>query len=470
MNVQASLPGKFFRVRIAPSLLAIMAFSLPGWAADRDTPAPLTFREEWKIPPEDRPVLEAFIGHAVKFASDRTPENVQAACLKSPESFAWVDFRFLNGLNLAYELTGDTTYLDQFRDTFGLYRAIMTTGNDHYLGWYGTPIPSRIPKDNPTLQVDEIQMNFRAMAILSRWVELAETNPEYAKKNAQVLKASRDLMENHLFPKWDSRGFFQELPAGRGIYRGLEFPVPPGVTLSHEKMAIVLEGLLGLHRATGKDVYLRRALQLGAFFKACLSVKDGHYEWMSWCPAGKWDVSPDKPDGWKVNWIAPDPNGEWYVSSLSMALHLYQHGLLFSDGDIARFVRTQKEMCWNGNRESPEYRNVAGVKNEHVKGRFLSLQLAHYDPVLKELAFSGPHEAEVQKNSASAWKGGANAQAYVSEKYLRQASIEADPRPDRKIGEAFLKDPANRAFYDQLFFDVKEPGAVTPLVPSQAGF
>lgn len=457
--------GNFFALSITAVFLAASLH-----AAKNDTPSPtekITFREELKIPPQDRPILEAFIGHAMKFARERTTEKVKAVC---PDTFPWVDFRFLNCLNIAYELTGDTAYLDQLKDTFAIYRDIMTTGGDEYLGWYGSPTPPRVPNDDPSIQVDEIQTSFRAMAVLSKWVELASANKEYAQKNSATIAAYLDLMETHLFPKWDKRGFYVELEKGRGIYRGLDFPAPTGITLSHEKLSIMVDGLLGLYRATGKDIYLQRALRLGAYFKSCLSVKDGHYEWMSWCPAGKWDVSADKPDAWRVSWVAPDPNAEWYVASLSMALNLYQLGLLFNDADLARFVRTQKEMCWNGNTEAPEYRNVAGQINKYVKGRFLSQQLAHYDPVLTKLAFQGPHEAEVQKNTASDWKGGANAQAYVQEKYLMHSRVSANPQPYKQLGEKFLSNPVNKAFYDRLFFEVQEPGAVTPLKPSQAGF
>lgn len=449
------------------SILFFQASLLAGEIAVLPSAKPISFREEWKIPPEEQPVLEAFIGHAVKFARERTPENVKSV---RPDMFPWVDFRFLNCLNIACELTGDTAYLDQFKDTFALYRNLMTTGGDEYLGWYGPPTPPRMPNADPSIPVDEIQTSFRAMAVLSKWVELASADAEYAQKNSATIAAYLDLMEAHLFPKWDRRGFYVELEKGRAVYRGLDYPAPTGVTLSHEKLSIMVDGLLGLHRVTGRDIYLQRALRLGAYFKSCLSVKDGHYEWMSWCPAGKWDVSPDKPDAWRISWIAPDPNAEWYVASLSMALNLYQLGLLFTEADLARFVRTQKELCWNGNLEAPEYRNVAGQTNQYVKGRFLSPQLAHYDPVLTALAFQGPHEAEVQKNASSGWKGGANAQTYVVEKYLMQARVRANPQPYQKLGEAFLGKPANKAFYDALFFDVEEPGAVTPLKPSQAGY
>jgi len=451
-----------------------LAFSLPSLPAAESAPPPpgIQFNKDLNLSDGDRAVLEAFVGHAVNFAGKQTAEGVKAKCLKSPESFAWVDFRALNCLNLAYELTGDTAYLDRLRDTFKLYREAMSTGPDKYLGWYGSPIPPRIPKDNPDIQIDEIQANFRGVSMLAKWVELAKSNPAYAEANAAVIKDYLDLLENHLVPKWDARGFYADVEKG-GVYRGMDYPIEGGGTLSHEKLSIMVDGLLNLYAVTQNPAYLKRALQVGAWFKASLSLKDGHYEWMSWCPAGKWDVSPDKPDAWKVGWIAPDPNAEWYVAALSIALRLYQYGLLFDDQDLQRFLKTQKEMCWNGDLEKPEYRTVAGVspaESKFVKGRFLSNEIAQYDPTLRQLAFSGPNEAEAVANAGSDWKGGINAQSYVREKYLRQPILAKDPKPFRQLGEQFLADPENRAFYEKLAFEVEAPGAVTPLKPSQATF
>lgn len=434
---------------LLPSLAAI---SLA--ATETPSPSPETeirFSESVPLTNQDQIVLERFIGHAVSFAGGLTEEKLANKCReKGPESFCWVEFRYLNCLNVAYQLTGDTHYLDLFRDSFALFRKIMTKGPDEYWGWYGKPIPSRRLKDQPDLEIDELQMNFRAIALLSLWVELARDDPDYAKANKDVIDSYLDLMEKHLFPKWDERGFFVMIPGQGGVYRGLDYPSPNRVTLSFEKMAIMVHACLSLYRGTGNDLYLKRALQLGAWFKSNLILKDDHYEWMSWLPTGQWDVHSTKEDSWAPRWMGPDPNGAWYVSSLSIALNLYQHGLLFNEVDLGRFLKTQKTMCWNGDMQAPEYRTVAGVKNKWVKGRFLSNQLAHYDPTLQELAFHGPHEDEALKHSENSWHGGSNAQDYVQEKFIMEPIISENPQPYRDYGTGFLEDDNNKAFYDVL--------------------
>lgn len=458
--------------------VAILVFFLgaphPGQAQGTDA-VPVGSRVVYAASDEtlsagDKLIVNAFIRHSVEFARQRNPERVSRDCARSPESFAWVDFRYLNCLNVSYELTGDTHYLDLFRETFRLYLAVLRPAPDGFLGWMGSPIPARLPADNPTLQIDELQMSFRAIGILSRWIELARVSPPYADQNQETIKTYLDLMESQLYPKWDKRGYFAETGEGRGVYRGLDFPSDGFLTLSHEKTSLVVDGLLALHRVTGNDSYLKRALQLGARFKDCLALLDGHYEWLSWCPAGPWDVAPGGADAWKVGWMAPDPRGEWYAAALSIASNLYRHGLLFTDEDIGRFVRTQKEMCWNGDGEHPAYRTVSGQANKFTAGRFLSYQISNYDEVLSRLAFRGPHEEQASRNAASSWLGGADAQDYIREKFAVAPAIRANPRAYAWVGRRFLENPLNRALHEQLGRERVAPEVKAPCKPSDVVF
>lgn len=447
--------------------LLIGFLSLSGVLTAQEIPPGIKFRIEDQLTANDRTILEAFIGHAVKYAEGLTAEKVAASCAKSPEGFAWVEFRYLDCLNTAYELTGDPAYLDRLSNSLKLFENILTKQDDNFLGWYGQTIDMRKAYTIDGKPIDELQCNFRGAGLIARWVELAKQNPAYAAQNKELIESRTRLLTEQLVPKWDARGFFAEIPGRGGVYRGLDYPSRWETTLSHEKLSIAVDGLLKLYRATGDDSFMKRALQIGAWFKSCLQVKDDHYEWMSWVPSGKWDVSPDKEDAWKTSWIAPDPNAEWYIAALSIALNFYQYGLLFNDEDLARFIQTQKTMCWNGDMEKPVYRSVSGQTGKWIKGRFLSCQIANYDPVLKQLAFYGPHEAEAMADINSSWKGGAMAQRYVYEKFIMQPVIEKNRQPDKALGEKFLQNKENQNFYNSLNFEVTAPGAVIPLKPSE---
>lgn len=443
-------------------------------AADPQQPEPVTFVASLKLTKDERTVLERYIGHAVRYADSLSAQKVASRCLESPEMFAWEEFLYLGALLDAYQLTEDTKYLDKFKQAFALFTDVLRKGDDGYLGWYGKPIPPRRVPGRPDLQIDELQMNFRAIAILSRWVELTRSDAEYARANEGSISGYLELMEKQLFPKWDERGFFVDMGSQGAVYRGLDYPLcdsrEPGVTLPHEKCAIVVDGLLALYRATGSPQYMRRAVQLGTRFKRSLSLKDGHYEWMSWEPAGSWDVDKSKPDGWRVEWIAPDPLGEWYVAAVSIAVNLYQYGLVFDEEDIARLIATQKTRCWNGDFAAPEYRTVAGIgsaQNKYIKGQFLSFPLALYDPDLSRLAFEGPHQKEILEQSANSWKGAVAISPYIRARYLMRPLVANGRQPYTGYGDTYLDDADDRAFYKSLQFRVTEPGCLTPLKPSQ---
>lgn len=425
------------------------------------------------LPEPDRTVVSRYIGHAVAAARDLDPAKLAAKVAENPEMLAWIEFPALDCLLDAAELTGDTAHLDLFLAAFAKVEALLEKGDDGFLGWWGKPIKPRLDPARPDLRIDELQMNFRAIGILARWVELAQRAPAYAEAHAADRARYLALMRDHLYPKWDARGFFADLGDGGGVYRGLDYPLctatAPGATLSHEKLSLAVEGLLRLHRIAPDGPYLRRAVQIGARFKRILSLKDGHYEWMSWEPAGAWDVHPTKEDAYRIGWIAPDPKGEWYAAALSIAIRLYQHGLVFTNEDLARFIATQKTRCWNGDLEKPAYCTVAGVgpeQSKHVTGRFLSQDLAPYDAVLDRLAFAGPHEAEVLAGSENPWKGGTALTRYVRNKFILRPLLAAKPQPWAEFGTAFLADPTNRAWHDRLAAPVVAPGYVTPLKPS----
>ncbi len=92
---------------------------------------------------------------------------------------------------------------------------------------------------------------------------------------------------------------------------------------------------------------------------------------------------------------------------------------------------------------------------------------ALYDPELSNLAFAGPHEAEILARSTNAWGGCVGLSPYVRAKYLLRPLVEKQRQPFLQYGETFLADPDNRAFAEKLRFTISPPGHVTTLKPSQ---
>jgi hypothetical protein len=451
---------------------ACLAFSLhsKAWSAEN-----IPLRDDLQLTDADRTILSNFVEHAVAHVRGLESDSIFKKCLEAPEMFAWIDFPYLDCLLVSYELTLDPMYLDLFAEGFAKYEQLLRPlppdphtikDSETFLGWWGKPIKDRILPDQPELLIDEIQMNFRAMSILAEWVRLVRSNETLAQTHEETCKRYLVLMQDHLFPKWDARGHYVDLGANGGVYRGLDFPIPTKITLSHEKLSLIVDGLLKLHVVSQDDRYLTRAIALGTWLKTRLVLKNDHYEWMSWEPSGDWDKAPDKDNAWRVSWMAPDPNGGWYQAGMSTVVRLYRCGLVFDKTDLDRFLVTQKAKCWNGDMNAPVYYNVAGESSKWIKGRFLSLHLANYDEVLGQLAFRGPHEAQHLEDSSNSWKGGANAREYIREKYLTPLHMTQGIHDHAAIGTAYLSKEPNALQYEKLVHIVTEGSHQPPLTPS----
>jgi len=279
----------------------------------------ISFRPEIIIQNNDQAILEHFVTHSIEKVKGVTFDEVKKQCLEAPEMFAWKYFPYLDALLISYDLTGDKQILDLFLKNFAFYEKLLSTGTDDFLGWYGKPIPPRILKDQPDLLIDELQMNFRVIALLSEWIRQARSDKTYATEHAAEIKRFIELMEKHLYPKWDARGHYIDLGKEGGTYKGLDFPIQIFITLSHEKLSMMVDGLLKLHFITKNDRYLKRTIKLGTWLKTRLLLVDGHYEWMSWEPSGEWDKHPEKENKWKTGWMAPDPRAGWYAAGVSMS-------------------------------------------------------------------------------------------------------------------------------------------------------
>ena len=449
-------------------LLLIFLFSL----ASANASAEVEFRSDLDLNESDRVVLERFVEHASTWAKGVTPEKAAATLDEAGETFAWVDFRFLDALLTAYELTGDPAHLAQFHKAFGVYRGLMTEGDDGYLGWWGQAIPPARPEDNPDVKVDELQSNFRGLGIVARWAKLAQENEAFAAEHQSVIDDALTLCTEHLLPKWDDRGYYTDLGERGAVYHGLRYPLDErGNTLPHEKASIALEAIIRLHEATGDPAHLERAIKLGTFLKQALFLEGEHYEWYNWNPAGPWDVKPDGSDAWDVTWMAPDPRGPWYAAAADNMVRLYRLGLVFDDADLDRLIQTQRTQCWNGDLDNPQWRTVAGETSQWVKGKFLCYGLACYDDTLAELAFTGVNEQEAVAASEKAWQGTVGIEDYVRERYLHRPLIDGrGSHPDRGIGEAYLADPQRKHAYDRLAFEVGDDTGPPPAKPSEAEF
>ena len=411
--------------------------------------------------PKDQVILQAFLGHAKKETASLTKEHFSDN--KVPENLCWVDFPKMEMNFAAYQLTGEAQYLRDFVNAMENLRSTVVKGPDGFLGWYGEPHDMNKDPAKPDAVVSEIQTDFRVAAMLSRFAEIVNSDPLLKAEFGVQSDVYIDLAKNHLVKKWD--GSFVDLGDRGAVYRWNKAykPSVAEMSLPQEKVAFMIDGLLGMYRVTGDMQYAEKAAKLGLWFKRCLEFDGMRYAWNRWNPAGKWDVSQDNPAKWR-SWIAKEPKAIWHAASVGSAVSLYEHGLVFDRADMGRFVKTQVGVSWNGDLENPLFFTVDGIPAKDGE-RFIAPSLAPFDPKFARLVYEGKLRDQRVEKSGGAWQGGVLASEWLLGKYVRLKDGE-NPRY-ANLGEAFLRKAAP-ALRKQLTFAPVPPGYLTPPAPTEA--
>lgn len=423
---------------------------------------------------KDKQIVQRFLGHV-----DRLPQRINADYCKKmaadePEGYTWKILPQVEMYLTAYEVTGEAKYLDGFAAIFENMTAAMTKGPDGYLGWYGKPLDIFRNPAKANLKADVIITSFRTVDVLCRFLALADRDEAMKKRFAGRRRQYLDLMANHLVKKWTARGNYVDLGTRGAVYRthfGLR-DVKANLTEPHNKHSKIVRGLLGLYRVTGQDEYMRMAVKLGVRFKRCLTLRDGHYEWNYWDPAGAWDVYPGEAGRWK-HWIGPEHRSGYYSLSLTHAVLLWHHGLVFDDADMRRFVKTQLEMTWNGRLDEPQWFRVDRSRGKQT-GRYICPALAPFDGKIYAFLYTGVRQDERIKNAAHSWQGGPVASGWIRGKYLycpsalRRGSGQAAGKKQIYLaaGKKFLAGDANRKLLQSLRFEVTGGGYRAPSRPA----
>jgi len=429
---------------------------------------------------KDQRILDSFLQHVARVPEHINPEYCKQMAeldAEQREAYTWDIMPYLRMPLTAYELTRSPKYLGIFVRTFENMRSALTEGPDGFLGWYGRATPDYRDPNDPDRRVDAIISSFSTTETVCEFLALAAEDPalnsRYARQRAEYL----DLIENHLVKKHDVRGDYVDLGSAGAIYRmppsGLK-PTTARLTLPHNKHEIIMRGLLALYRVTGKDEYMRKAIKLGSRFKHCLTLKEGRYQWHYWDPAGAWDINPQDSSRWK-HWIGPEHRGGYYSLSLTTAVTLHQYGLVFDGTDIERFLKTQLEVCWNGDMTNPQWSRVDGSRPpEYTQGAYISHALAPFSEKVAEFLFTGARQEERLEMASHDWQGGPVTNGWLRAKYIDYPAArrgksrgQAPNLPYLEWGKRFLAKPENREFIKSLAFEVTPPGYVPPMSPAE---
>jgi hypothetical protein len=420
--------------------------------------------------PKDQQILATFLKYAEETPRVISPEfcKKQAASdTDEGEPVFWVITPYLHMPLTAYQLTGDPKYLAAFVQAFENLRSAMTKGPDGYWGWYGKAGEYRDPNDPDRLS-DATLTSFGVSEVICDFISLIDKDPKLKQQYAGQRAAYLDLAVNHLVRKHTVRGDYVDLGKTGAIYRsparGL-MPTQARLTAPNNKNAIILHGLLAMYRVTGNDDYMRKAIKLGVRFKHSLTLKNGHYEWNYWNPAGEWDVRPDDPSRWK-HWIGTEHRGGYYSLSTSQAVALYEYGLVFDKADMERFLKTQLEECWNGDLEHPVWSHVDGTRPpQYTEYEYIADSLAPFSAKVAAY-FSQPSRQDgLIREGKDDWNGGVQAAGYLAGKYLGNPAAQGWRQTELSYGKRFLSKKANRDFVKALEFTVTPPGYTAPMTP-----
>lgn len=441
-----------------PSLLLLLLLLIAALATSGEVPVIAEAK--------DQAILTGFLSHVAELPKTNSAEVCRKKAAEDPESYSWIILKYQRLPLTAYRLTGEVKHLDLFVSTFANLRAAMTPAEDGLLDWHGLPLPGFRDPAAPQRTTAVMITSFSAAHLLAEFVEIIDADPVLRERFAEQRAAYLDLACNHLVKKWEVRGNAVDLGQGGVIYRteaGLA-PTKSALTQPHNKHAIIVHALLALYRATSDASYMRQAVQVGTRFKRSLTLKDGHYEWNYWDPAGAWDVHPDDAAKWK-HWIGPEHKGGYYAHTLSQAVALHEHGVVFSKTDIERFVRTQLEKCWNGDALKPAWARVDGTAPaKYTQGAYMCAALAPYAPPVEAFCFTGLRQEERVKNAAHGWQGAIMADGYLTGKFLNPPAERARLA---RFGERFRAEAANQALLRELEFTVEGAGYQPPRTPAE---
>ncbi|MHC4606977.1 MAG: hypothetical protein ACYTAF_08555 [Planctomycetota bacterium] len=412
-----------------------------------------------EVPDEkDKQIVAKFLEHVGTLPERITKKYCRGLAAEEPEGYCWKITPQLDMTLTAYRLTGDKKHLEMFAALFDNMRAALTKGPDGYLGWYGKPLGLFRNPGKPDQKVDVIITSFRVARAVAEYVELGGEKKDHL-----------ELVEKLLVRKWRQRGNFVDLGD-----RGCIVRTPPqlkdvkaNLTMPANKHSIIARACLALYRVTHKDLYMDLAMRLGARFKRTLTLKDGHYEWNYWDPAGDWDVHPTEKNKWK-HWIGVEHRSGYYSHSVWMAVDLYHHGVVFARADMDRFVKTQLEMCWDGSVTKPKWARVDGTRSDkYMKGAYMCTHLAPFHRRIADFVFTGPRQEERLKNAGHSWQGGPVAAGWIEAKLWWASKARGGKRVLLEHAKEFLSDKKSKRSHDRLFFKVEPPGYTAPRTPSE---
>jgi hypothetical protein len=284
----------------------------------------------------------------------------------------------MDGFYYGYMATKDAKYVDMLVDWADSLIKRAVKEPDGYVGWPSKGAAGTWVDDLDHYNADSMlsdAMVFRPIVLMAgEMMKNPALKEKYGAKGESYLKLSEQL-----YAKWVARGGWRETKDGGLIPVVMPYGMDPtnrkwvdfdtrndaghGASHPDNKANGVARWMLAMWEVTGKPEYKDHAERWFKVQKSRMKPKsDGTYEiWNYWQPAGPWDY---KPDGSPKHWIGVHPNGGYYDYDTLSIVDACEHGVVFTQADIARLVATAKS-SWQENDPSyppPGFQPIAGME------------------------------------------------------------------------------------------------------------
>ncbi len=339
----------------------------------------------------------------------RWKENILADSRKSRycdtemgEEIGWLASPFLNGFYYGYKATGEREWVDRLFDWGDSIVKRGVKEPDGYIGWPKTFEDEQ--KQSGVEGADSITdselgeaMFLRPMVLMAGDIlKTPDLKKDYGAKAEEYLRLSEQMFE-----KWNARGAWRETKEG-----GLWIEPPVGINphtgkftaqyeerntggVSHpaNKENIIAGWLLAMYDVTHKPIYRERAEKWFKVMKSRMKLRENgkYFVWNYWDVGGPWDFQANGSLKYG-QWVGVHPNGGYYGIDADGIVTAYEHGLVFTQEDIARLVATNRDFMWNQQVKNAKFRRIDGEPPyRNLTPGVLWSALAPYDATLRKV-------------------------------------------------------------------------------------
>jgi hypothetical protein len=320
------------------------------------------------------------------------------------EEIGWLVSPYLNGFYYGYKATGDHEWVDRFIDWTDSVVKRGVKEPDGFIGWPKDEEEGVLDYMPPGMTVRYTDVEVGDAMLLGPVVRMAgeilktpALKEKYGAKGEEYLQ-----LAERTFEKWNSRGAWRETKDGGGIWVVPQFGFAPktnrwtedyelgktiGNCLPDNKENIIAEWMLAMYDVTHKPIYRERAEKWFKVMRSRMKLRDHgkYFVWNYWDPGVPWDTNPD---GSLKHWQGVHPNGGYYDADVSAIVAAFEHGLVFTHGDIARLIATNRDFMWNKQVKGAKFQRIDGEKPDPrwtSSPGVLWSALAPHDPTLRKI-------------------------------------------------------------------------------------